>query len=194
MYKRCTTERAAQQQRRIEECLLNEMHKRDYRDITVSSLCEQAELSRKTFYRLFGSKDDVLQALIDHTLMDYAKYRLAPEQIHPGAPAELQRFFCYWIANKSLLDVLTVSRQSAQLLEQAIAHVLYEDHSALRWLSTDQHTYALEATVFYVSAIMGLLMNWHHSGFSRSVVEMANILLHLMSVPPIANPESVHLL
>lgn len=79
MYKRCTTERAAQQQRRIEECLLNEMHKRDYRDITVSSLCEQAELSRKTFYRLFGSKDDVLQALIDHTLMDYAKYRLAPE-------------------------------------------------------------------------------------------------------------------
>lgn len=107
MYKRCTTERAAQQQRRIEECLLNEMHKRDYRDITVSSLCEQAELSRKTFYRLFGSKDDVLQALIDHTLMDYAKFRLTPEQIHPGAPAELQRFFCYWIANESLLDALT---------------------------------------------------------------------------------------
>lgn len=194
MYKRCTTERAAQQQRRIEECLLNEMCKRNYQDITVSALCEQAALSRKTFYRLFGGKEDVLQALIDHTLMDYAKFRLTPEQIHPNAPAELQRFFCYWIANKPLLDALTASRQGTQLLEQAIAHVFYEDHSALRWLGAERGGYTLEATVFYISAIMGLLLNWHHSGFSRSAVEMSNILLQLMSVPPISDPNALNLI
>lgn len=187
MYKRCTTERAALQQRRIEECLLTQMRKQDYRDITVSALCEQAALSRKTFYRLFGSKEDVLQALIDHTLMDYAKFRLPPEQIQPESPAELQRFFAYWLANKPLLDALTISRQSALLLEQAIAHVLYEDHSALRWFCADRCDYTVEATVFYISAIVGLLLNWHYTGFNRSAAEMASILQHLMSSPPVTD-------
>lgn len=189
MYKSCTTERAAQQQRRIEVCLLTELGKRDYHDITVSALCEQAELSRKTFYRLFGSKEDVLLALIDHTLMDYEKFRLTPAQIQPNAPAELQRFFCYWIVNKPLLDALKANHQSSLLLEQAISHVLYEDHTALRWLGGDHHAQAVESTVFYISAIMGLLLNWHHTGFARSPAEMANILLKLMSTPPIKDPK-----
>ena len=163
------------------------MSKHDYHDITVSALCEQAELSRKTFYRLFGGKEDVLLALIDHTLMDYAKFSLPPYLIHPGAPAELQRFFHYWLANKPLLDALTASRQSTLLLEQSIAHILYEDRGALRWLSADQCSYTLEATVFYASAIMGLLLNWHHSGYSRTAAEMAYILLQLMSTPPVTD-------
>lgn len=194
MYKRCTTERSAQQQRRIEDCLLSEMQKRDYRDITVSALCEQAELSRKTFYRLFGSKEDVLLALIDHTLMDFARFSPSADLIQPGTPVELQRFFHYWLANKPLLDALTASQQSALLLEQSIAHVLYEDRGALRWLSGERRGYWMEATVFYGSAILGLLLNWHRSGFSRSPAEMAAILLQLMSVPPVTDPHSIDLL
>ena len=55
MYKRCTTEKAALQQRKLEECLLSVMQDKPYSEITVSSLCEQTDLSRKTFYRLFES-------------------------------------------------------------------------------------------------------------------------------------------
>jgi AcrR family transcriptional regulator len=194
MYKQCTTEKAAIQQRQIEACLLAEMQKRDYHDITVSSLCEKAELSRKTFYRLFGNKDDVLFALVDHTMMDYARFQLPPEQQLAGAPAELQRFFVYWRENRCILDVLTDSHQASLLLERAIYHVLREEHGALRWLGADQRSTRMETTVFYISGIMGLLLNWYYSGFARSPVEMANIMMHLMSISPIQDPDSLNLI
>ena len=194
MYKQCTTEKAALQQRHIEACLLTDMQKRDYHDITVSALCEKAELSRKTFYRLFSSKDDVLLALIDHTMMDYARFRLPADRRMPNAPAELQRFFIYWQENRCLLDVLSNNHQTSLLLERAIAHVIREEHSALRWLGADQRSTQLETTVFYISGIMGLLLSWYHSGFARTPAEMANILLHLMSISPIQNPKSLDLI
>ena len=194
MYKQCTTEKAAQQQRHLEACLLEEMGKRDYGEITVSALCEKASLSRKTFYRLFGSKDDVLLALIDHTLTDYARFRLPADSLIPGAPAELQRFFVYWQENRSILDVLTGSRNTALLVERAISHVMQEEHGTLRWLGAEQRSTQQETSVFYISGIMGLLLNWYHTGFARTPAEMAKILLHLMSISPIQNPNSLDLI
>lgn len=36
-----------------------------YNEITVTQLAQEAELSRKTFYRLFNDKDEVLKQLFD---------------------------------------------------------------------------------------------------------------------------------
>ena len=65
MYRKCTTEKAALQQRRFQHALLQAMQQLPYPEITVTALCSQTGLSRKTFYRLFENKDDVLNALID---------------------------------------------------------------------------------------------------------------------------------
>ena len=74
MYTRCTTEKSAAQQALLEKTLLQTMAQQPYSEISVSFLCEEAGLSRKTFYRLFNNKDDVLTALIDHTLIRYMAY------------------------------------------------------------------------------------------------------------------------
>lgn len=50
---------------RFAEALFELMKVYHYNEITVTQLSQEAELSRKTFYRLFKDKDEVLQQLFD---------------------------------------------------------------------------------------------------------------------------------
>ena len=51
MYKHCTTEESAQRQRQLEQCLLELMADTPYSAITIGQICQQAGISRKSFYR-----------------------------------------------------------------------------------------------------------------------------------------------
>ena len=55
---------ARQSQRWIIQALLNLMEKMEYDKITVTEICRNADLDRRTFYRNFDSKNDVLEAYI----------------------------------------------------------------------------------------------------------------------------------
>ena len=68
MYKLCKTEQSALRQRELEEGLLKTMSVHHYDDISVSDLCQQMDIPRKSFYRYFSSKDGALFALIEKTV------------------------------------------------------------------------------------------------------------------------------
>ena len=71
MYKLCKTEQSAKRQREIEMALLNLMSKKSYSEISITELCKNLGMPRKTFYRYFESKEDTLYALIEHTMNEY---------------------------------------------------------------------------------------------------------------------------
>ena len=118
MYKRCTTEKAALQQRRMEECLLSVMRDKPFAVISVSSLCEQTGLSRKTFYRLFESKQDVLDSLIDRAIRDYIRFSLPQQAAVPEVSPELLSFYHYWQEQRDLLDALSKNGFSTMLYDR----------------------------------------------------------------------------
>lgn len=185
MYKQCTTEKAALQQRRIEECLLTMMQDKPFGEISVSSLCEQTGLSRKTFYRLFESKHDVLCALIDRAIRDFIHFRLPRETLIADVSEELQTFFAYWLVNRPLLDALSKNGNSTMLYERSIHHMLEEDTDLLLQLGvvpTLQQN--MESLMFFLSGIMTLVVSWHHTGYQKSPQEMAAITERILSEPP----------
>ena len=107
MYKLCKTEQSAQRQRQLEEGLLTAMRTKRYEEITISDLCDQMGIPRKSFYRYFSGKDGALHALIDHTLLDFEQYSgilvgSSPTNIHK----ELRRFFEFWQQHRQLLEAL----------------------------------------------------------------------------------------
>ncbi len=51
---------AEQSKRKISEALLAVMKQYNFKEITITQISQEAKLSRKTFYRLFSSKEDVL--------------------------------------------------------------------------------------------------------------------------------------
>ena len=70
-YKACKTPQSAQRQREVVECLVDMMRTQQYGDITVCALCQRAQMPRKAFYRYFETKDDVFEALVELTMLEY---------------------------------------------------------------------------------------------------------------------------
>ena len=56
---------AEESKKKFAGALLELMKVYQYGEITVTQLSQEAELSRKTFYRLFDDKDDILTLLFD---------------------------------------------------------------------------------------------------------------------------------
>lgn len=66
-----TNPSAIRSQTEITEALLTLMRKYPYNEITVKQVILEAKLARKTFYRNFDSKDDVLLSMIRAILLEY---------------------------------------------------------------------------------------------------------------------------
>lgn len=179
MYKTCATEKSVHQQRLLAQSLLSIMQSTPYSEISVTELCEQANLSRKTFYRLFGCKDDVLCALIDHTLTDYFTFQPA-EPLPPGPLQDLQRFFAYWQTQSDLLDVLLKNRHIRLLNERFLTLVIQEHWEYLLPIRGSDPDMRREQLVFFISGLLGCLLNWYYSGFDKTPAQMAVTLSQLV--------------
>ena len=186
MYRKCTTEKASAQQRQFQNALLQSMLQIPYGEITVTGLCTQTGLSRKTFYRLFENKDDVLNALIDHTLQEMdACLR------HDAVYAELVRVFRYWKEKKALLDAVSRNNKTVLLLERALLLTTFEDRQMLQAMDAVDDPHQQQIVLFLLCGIMGQIIYWHHTGFGFSEEEMAALSTRLLVYPPlrVLNPE-----
>lgn len=184
MYKLCKTEQSASRQHELEAGLLAAMGSRHFEEISVSDLCDQLGVPRKSFYRYFSSKDGALQALLDHTLMEYDSFSLAPA---PGekrtVQTELERFFQFWLHKKFLLDALQRSNLSGLLIERSIAYALSGIPMPRRFLAQDNQEVQEQVTTFAVCGLMSMVLSWHHDGYTQPAHHMARMAVRLVSQP-----------
>ena len=119
MYKLCKTEQSASRQRQLEQGLLKAMGKHRFEEISVSDLCDDLGIPRKSFYRYFSSKDGALFALLDHTLLQF--YEIDGKNRLAGGTAlgDLDSFFKFWYTHKELLDALQRSQLEGLLVQRA---------------------------------------------------------------------------
>jgi len=167
MYKICKTERSLERQKLFQTILLRMMEKQKYQDITVTSLCKEMEIPRKTFYRYYDTLEDVLYAIIDSALTEGFLYL--------EIKADLIGFFTYWRKQKYLLDVLEKSGLSS-LLVNRIYNRLNENISKENF-SNEKLRYS-----GYIAAIMTMLLTWHHSGMKQSVEEMSQQVKYMFKL------------
>ena len=57
----------------ITDALLKLMHEHPYQDISVKQIILETNLARRTFYRNYESKDDVLDSVITDKITEYAE-------------------------------------------------------------------------------------------------------------------------
>lgn len=184
MYSQCVSEKAAAQQRQFEAALLELMNQKLFENISISELCRKTGLSRKTFYRLYEAKADVVYAMIDHAILDAASY-VPDASVGPGG---LHQFLAYWRSRKDLLDVLNKNRISALLQQQAVIHVLNEAPELVRTFGAENSPNCRELLVCYISGIFSLVLDWHDRGFDRSIDELSETLMELLMTPPVKCP------
>jgi len=189
MYRRCATEESSARQKQLEDQLFQAMLHKPYNEISVSDLCDQAGISRKSFYRYFGNKDGCLSALLDRVLLGTASYSAAVDFTAGMNSQELLEIMDYWAKKKPLLDVITRNNLQAKFLERCLQHVIQEERETLRWLGVCDVNEDLETVIFSVTGFIAVLLEWSRTDFPRTVEEMAEIMTRIWAKPLMSPPE-----
>lgn len=177
MYKICHTEESSHRQRELEQGLLQAMRSQPYERISLTNLCRELQVPRKTFYRYFPTREDCLLALIDHTLSDCNGIALRGWDGSTALDdAVLLRFFRYWQSHAAFLDAIRDNNLQYLLLERTTVIVdRMKEHSSFQHFARDQVEY------FIAHGLMTTVLRWHHFGYPESPKEMATIFGSLLS-------------
>lgn len=108
---------AEQSKQKMTAALLSIMRQYDYGEITVTQITQEAQLSRRTFYRLFSDKDDILQLLFEGLFHECFE-EIKRQKIQRYWDA-VQVFFDFWEARKDLLALLRKSNLLPRVFEQS---------------------------------------------------------------------------
>lgn len=183
MYKLCKSEQSAARQKQLEQGLLKAMLTQRYEDISISDLCDQMAIPRKSFYRYFSNKDGALFAMLDHTLMEFEQSPISAD-VSYGANAlgDLERFFVFWYEHRDLLEALMRNRLSGMLVERATSHALQERMMPAYLLSKDENSQHLAMT-FAICGLLAMVMQWHQGGYRDPPAQMAHVATMMLTKP-----------
>ncbi len=184
MYKLCKTEESAQRQRQLEMGLLSAMENAHYEEISISDLCHQMKIPRKSFYRYFSSKEGALYALLDHTFLEYDRSEaLLKGETSYRRRKDLERFFDFWLMQRRLLDVLERSGLSGVFMGRAIHYAVNEHGGPVSTFPQNETFLHNQAVTFITCGLMSMMLQWHHAGYNRTPREMAELATIILSRP-----------
>ncbi len=167
MYKICKTPRAEARQMEFQDALIRLLKKNRMKDITVVLLCKEMGVSRKTFYQYFDSIDDVLYIMLDREIRSgFLLLEMTPE---------IERFFLFWKERKWLLDILEKNGMS-QLLMYRTQMISFAENEA-ELFETKSMKY-----IGWISAIISVLVLWHHGGMKQSLKEMERLIYEMFHI------------
>lgn len=95
---------AEQSRQKMARALIQLMRQYDYREITITQIVQEAQLSRKTFYRLFSDKDEILALFFEGLFQEYFAQVKQKNIQHYWDGVQL--FFDFWEERKALLFLL----------------------------------------------------------------------------------------
>ncbi len=161
--------------------LLELMMKMPYEKIVIRDLCAHVQISRKTFYRYFSNKEEVLCALIDQLLINIGTY-MPPAAQNADTPwlEEMRRFFCYWQEKRHVLQMLLDNSLIELFFFRAVAVALSEMDIFKKDAQHMKDPNTRESVVsYYVGGLMTMLLFWMKSDFADSPEDMAQRLIQI---------------
>lgn len=147
----------------------------EYKDITITRLCEHAQMARRTYYRNFDTIEDVLAHYIAGIMEEFVKK--LDRDAHVDSKAVVIAYFAFWEKHAWLLLLLSKNNLIHITFSQYI-HYLHQFPRAL-WLS-DQDVPdggVFSVRLAYTSGgLWSVLTFWISSGCKQSPGELADII------------------
>ena len=107
---------ALRSQNMLAHAFLDLLQEEDFEDVTVTMICQRAQVARQTFYNVFDSQEDVVRYLI------FEVYRAFEQQILEHDVISFQMFsretFRCFEKNSALVDVLIRNNMTGILQEE----------------------------------------------------------------------------
>ena len=167
----------------IKQSLIELMHEKPFKDITVKDITERADLNRGTFYLHYVDIYDLLSKIEDETLQAIEEmmldYRCKINM--PSCYELLDELFSYIEDNRDLFEVLLHSQSEGIFLNKLqyliktmgldLMNMIYKD------ISRPHYCYFLS---FVLNGVLGVTEQWFNNGMDMSSTEMATMIDHFI--------------
>lgn len=183
MYKNCKIQQSSDRQWQIARCLIPLMQRQSYRSISVSDLCREAQISRRTFYRYYDNLDDVFQLMIDHMFVEYEAFAVPFQSSRNGSSQQdMEKFFAFWEHKRDWLDALARSSMFGTLVSRIIQNS-YAGLLDIHWPRELPPEEMQIVSSYVLSGLFAMLETWYLQGFAQTVPQIAAIAVELMTQP-----------
>ena len=174
---------AYRRQRQIEDCLYENLQQRPYTSVSISDLCHQLGLSRKSFYNYYPDKDACFRAVINRKIHACMLHVTSVPTDSSGKQDALAAFLSFCREEKVFFDIITRNNLIITLMDEVIRYLRDEDKVVMRLLNTDllkDDPYILSC---YVGVNVTFILHWYLTNFSTSLDEMVHKYQRLLYDP-----------
>ena len=167
----------------IKQSLIELMHEKPFKDITVKDITERADLNRGTFYLHYVDIYDLLSKIEDETLQAIEEmmldYRCKINM--PSCYELLDELFSYIEDNRDLFEVLLHSQSEGIFLNklQYLIKTMGLDLMNMIYKDTSRPHYCYFLSVV-LNGVLGVTEQWFNNGMDMSSTEMATMIDHFI--------------
>ena len=167
----------------IKQSLIELMHEKPFKDITVKDITERADLNRGTFYLHYVDIYDLLSKIEDETLQAIEEmmldYRCKINM--PSCYELLDELFSYIEDNRDLFEVLLHSQSEGIFLSklQYLIKTMGLDLMNMIYKDTSRPHYCYFLS-FVLNGVLGVTEQWFNNGMDMSSTEMATMIDHFI--------------
>ena len=178
------TQAAQKRRSQLEEALLSLMRTRGYTQITVTDICREADIPRRTFYHYFDCKEAVLRAVVESMLNEcFLEVMLEFNRGYEVMKESLVRNFRYWQGEaREKLDLLLDNGLPGEMMQCALRWVESEHLGLPHRPGVSEKELEL-ITMVGCSGFFTLLLYWRRNNYRESPEEMADFAMQVLSEP-----------
>lgn len=162
MYNKSENLQAVHSKQMLTDALLSLMDVYPYEDITITQICQEAKVVRRTFYRNFEFKLDILEYYLDNM---FKKFILDYPNSEMDMYKQLKNFFDYLIPYKNFLTLLGKNNLYFLINKTIMIAINTAGFSRV------QDIYVSD---FVASTIRSILSVWIKNNFEEPSTELAN--------------------
>lgn len=163
----------------IMSSLLRLLSKKQFNEITITEISSEAQLARRTFYRNFSSKEEVLDLYIEKLIIEYIDLLKKEEILDVYNMAKV--FFTF---GKSHMDFVSLMDKNnlLYLILQKYMEKLPMIHKMFKADKEYGNDEMLEYVLsFSAGGFWNMLIKWIRDGAKKSPYEMASLVNIILS-------------
>ncbi len=164
----------------LKESLIKLMKQKTISRITITEICEEADINRATFYAHYKDQFDLLKQ-IEQELVDDIKKYLTNYSLHENDLQSLQmmeQIFEYIRENSEVCSVFINEDGDRKFLRDIL--IIIQQQFIDEWTRRKVHKeVAVYLYAYATNGCIGIIQKWLQDGMVRSTREMAEIIIRL---------------